>query len=112
MEKNKPVQSLQLGSVRAAIWVNKGQNGTWCNVTLSRRYWDEKSRAYKDTHSFNVSHVPLLSKILDQVYTSMYELDLLYSNNENMGNTAPAGAEPVGADGNEHPTSPLDESPA
>ena len=39
-DKKRPVHEVRIGRVRAAIWENETENGTFFNVTLSRLYKD------------------------------------------------------------------------
>ena len=38
MSNSKPIDTVQLGPIRAAIWKNGGDHGPRFNFTLERRY--------------------------------------------------------------------------
>ena len=38
--KQRPAHEIRLGRIKATIWANQGDKGTWYNVTLSRSYKD------------------------------------------------------------------------
>lgn len=49
MEKNKPVKTLSLGCIEAAVWLNgNGKGNSWYSVTISRSY-----RVGEETRSTN-----------------------------------------------------------
>lgn len=70
--KQKPVHTLKLGRVKAAIWANQTKdNGTRYNVTVSRLYKDGDN--WKESSSFGRDELPLVIKVLDQAHTWMFE---------------------------------------
>ncbi|MDZ4683787.1 MAG: hypothetical protein SH850_01780 [Planctomycetaceae bacterium] len=69
--KKRPVEEIRIGRVRAAIWENETENGTFYNVTLSRLYKD--GNEWKDSSSFGRDDLPLVAKVCDQVHTWIFE---------------------------------------
>jgi hypothetical protein len=69
--KNRPVHEIRLGRIRAAIWQNETDNGTFYNVTISRLYKDGDD--WKDSSSFGRDDLPLVAKVCDQVHTWIFE---------------------------------------
>ena len=69
--KKRPVHEVRIGRVRAAIWENETENGTFYNVTLSRLYKDGDN--WKDSSSFGRDDLPLVSKVCDQVHSWIFE---------------------------------------
>lgn len=69
--KNRPVQEIRIGRVKAAIWENETQNGSRYNVTLKRVYKDGDE--WKTSDSFGRDDLPLLIKVLDRAHTFCYE---------------------------------------
>lgn len=69
--KKRPVEEFRIGRVRAAIWENETENGTFYNVTLSRLYKD--GNEWKDSSSFGRDDLPLVAKVCDQVHTWIFE---------------------------------------
>ena len=74
MPRQQPVQpahEVRLGSVKAAIWKNQGENGTRFNVTVARIYKDGEQ--WKSTDSFGRDDLLVLAKVLDQAHTWIFE---------------------------------------
>jgi hypothetical protein len=71
MSKPQPVQEVRLGSVKAAIWENRSENGTRFNVTVARIYKDGDQ--WKTTDSFGRDDLLLLAKVIDQAHTWIFE---------------------------------------
>ncbi len=70
--KTKPAHTVRLGRVKAAIWANKTEkNGTRHNVTVCRVYKDGEN--WKESSSFGRDELPLLSKVLDQAHSWIFE---------------------------------------
>jgi hypothetical protein len=66
-EKKRPVKELRIGTIRAAIWRNDGDNGVWHNVTFERGYRDGEE--WKSSASFGRDDLLVLSKLADQAHT-------------------------------------------
>jgi hypothetical protein len=64
---NKPVHSIRLGPVKAAIWANAVGEATRYNVSLCRIYKDGES--WKTTESYGRDDLLLLSKVADLAHT-------------------------------------------
>ena len=71
MAKQQPVHEVRLGSVKAAIWENKTENGTRFNVTIARIYKDGEQ--WKSTDSFGRDDLLLLAKVIDQAHTWIFD---------------------------------------
>ena len=72
MPKNaQPVHEVRLGSIKAAIWENRTDNGTRFNVTVSRIYKDGEQ--WKSTDSFGRDDLLVLAKIADQAHSWIFE---------------------------------------
>lgn len=71
MAKQQPVHEVRLGSVKAAIWENKTDNGTRFNVTVARIYKDGEQ--WKSTDSFGRDDLLLLAKVIDQAHTWIFD---------------------------------------
>ena len=70
-DKRSPVHEVKVGRVRAAVWANEGEDGTWHTVTFSRLYKDKEGR-WQDSGSFSREDLPLLIKAADQAHTWLY----------------------------------------
>lgn len=70
--KSKPVHEIRLGRVKAAIWANKTDKGTFYNVRFSRLYRDDDGN-WCDTQNFGRDDLPLLEKVASRVHTWCFE---------------------------------------
>lgn len=69
--KQRPVHEVRLGRIRAAIWANEGDNGTWFNVTVSRSYKDGDE--WKSSSSFGRDELLTLAKVADLANSWIHE---------------------------------------
>ena len=69
--KNKPVHEIRLGRIKAAIWSNESESGTWHNVTLRRLY--QLDGKWKETDSFGRDDLPLLEKVVAKAHDWIFE---------------------------------------
>lgn len=70
-EKKRPVHEVRMGRIKAAIWENESDNGTFYNVAISRLYKDGND--WKDSTSFGREDLPLVGKVADTAHTWIYE---------------------------------------
>ena len=73
----KPVHTIRLGRVTAAIWQNETKIGPRYNVTFSRFYKDEAEK-YHDSRSFGGSELLHLAKVAEMVHLWFYYKGLLH----------------------------------
>ncbi len=66
-EKQKPVQDVRMGRIKAAIWANDTDQGVMYNVTLCRLYKDGET--WKNSSSFGRDDLLLASKVLDRAHS-------------------------------------------
>ncbi|MCG8604367.1 hypothetical protein MJD09_05125 [bacterium] len=66
-DTNKPADTLRDGSVRATIWPNQTEKGTFHSVTLDRTYTDADGNV-KNTHSFSGADLLKVSRLAEQAY--------------------------------------------
>ena len=66
--RNQPVHRIRISGVHAAIWQNRGENGTWYNVTLSRSYKDTNDE-WKSADSFSADDLLLVAKVADEAHS-------------------------------------------
>lgn len=59
---NKPLHSIRSGAVRAAIWSNQGDSGTWSTVTLERSYRDQSGQ-WQSSSSFRRGDLANLASV-------------------------------------------------
>ena len=62
-DKKRPVHEVRMGRIKAAIWENESDNGTFHNVAISRLYKDGDD--WKDSTSFGREDLPLVIKVAD-----------------------------------------------
>ena len=64
-DMKRPVDKLMDGTVHVSIWKNEGSNGSFYNVTVEKRYTDDKEQ-WHSTHSFGRSDLEKLRGLIDQ----------------------------------------------
>jgi hypothetical protein len=69
--RNKPIQEVRLGRIKAAIWPNSTETGVRYNVTFSRLYKVDDD--WKDSDSFGRDDLLLLAKVADRAHTWIFE---------------------------------------
>jgi len=62
----KPVQQYRDGSIRAAIWSNASEKGTFYSVTITRTF--KEGEKYKDSASFSGTELLRVSRIAALAY--------------------------------------------
>jgi hypothetical protein len=67
----QPVHEVRIGSVKAAVWANKTENGTRYNVTVSRIYKDGEN--WKSTDGFGRDDLLVLAKVVDFAHSWIVE---------------------------------------
>lgn len=68
----KPVQTVRIYPVEAAIWKNESEKGAFYSVTFSRTYKD--ANGYHSSDSFSGSDLLLLAKVADLAHTVCEDL--------------------------------------
>ena len=71
MSENRPIHEIRLGRVKAAIWQNETENGTWLSVAITRLY--RKDDKWETTTSFSRDDLPLVAKVADLAHTWIYQ---------------------------------------
>lgn len=71
--QNKPIDTIRDGSIKATIWANFGEKGTFYTVDISRTYKDEKGN-YQDAHSFSGTQLLRVARVSHLAYTRIAEL--------------------------------------
>lgn len=66
-ETNRPVQTLRDGSLKATIWANFGDKGTFYSVQLTRIWKDEQGK-YHDSDSFSGSELLRIARLAHIAY--------------------------------------------
>lgn len=71
MAKSKPVHTIKLGRIKAAIWANQTEAGVRHNVTVQRLY--KKGDQWLSSESFGREDLPLVCKVLDMAHTWLFQ---------------------------------------
>jgi len=64
-KQNKPVASFRVGYVKAAVWVNSGENGDFHNVTITRTYKDADGKL-QNSDSFGHGDLLAVAKVAER----------------------------------------------
>src|SRR5690348_11327414 len=70
--RSRPVATLRLGRIKAAIWENPVEGRKFYNVTFTRTYRDEQKQ-FHDTSSFGRDDLPLVAKLADEAHTYIFK---------------------------------------
>ena len=82
--KQRPAHEIRLGRIRATIWANQGESGTWFNVTLSRSYKDGDE--WKSSSSFGRDELLTVAKVADLANTWIHGHSQSAGNGSDEGN--------------------------
>lgn len=72
--KNQPIHSVRFGRVKASIWKNEGEHGTFYSVTIAKTYRDENGD-FQDTDSLNSGDLLNAAEALRVARHHIQELD-------------------------------------
>ena len=71
---NTPEKTIRVGrGVKASIWLNSGQNGTWRNVTIARTF--KRNGKLEDSTSFGLQELPFVEKAAALAYAYIREVE-------------------------------------
>ena len=73
MTNNKPADTLRDGAIKATIWKNPTDNGSFYSVTFGRTYTDDQGTA-KSTDNFSNGEVLRLAHLATKAYDRIAEL--------------------------------------
>lgn len=71
-DRNQPIHSIRMRNVRAAIWANRSEKGTFYSVTITRSYRSDDG-AWHSTESFGRDDLLLVAKVADLAHTWVTE---------------------------------------
>jgi hypothetical protein len=63
--KNKPMNTLRCGNIKATIWQNRSENGTFFSTTFSRPFKDQ-SGVWRNGSSFGLNDLDALLTVAQQ----------------------------------------------
>ena len=69
--KDKPINEVRLGAIKAAVWKNETSSGARFKVQFSRIFKD--GDRWKSTDSFGRDDLLLVAKIADQAHSWIHE---------------------------------------
>jgi hypothetical protein len=72
-EKNRPLETLRDGNVKASIWENTRENGVARSVQFRRSYQDAEGKL-RDTDSFSGADLLRLARLAGQSYDRLDKL--------------------------------------
>ena len=70
---NKPIDTLRDGNLKATVWSNFGEKGTFYTVNLTRTYKDDSGN-YHDSDSFSGSELLRVAHLATSAYDRIGEL--------------------------------------
>ena len=65
-ENNTPIEVIRDGALKASIWKNRGENGTYLKVKFSGAY--QKDGEWCETDSFTGRELLVISELARQAY--------------------------------------------
>ena len=69
---SKPETTFKLGSVRAAIFVNDGENGPFRTATIHRRYQDDQQQ-WHSSDGYGLQQLLQLRALVDRTITHLID---------------------------------------
>ena len=72
-DHNKPVKTIRDGSLKASIFRNEGEKGTFFSTSLSRTYTDERGN-FHDTNVFTGTDLLRVSELARKAYSVSRDL--------------------------------------
>ena len=72
-DKQRPADTLRDGSLKATLWRNEGENGSFVSTQFAKTYTDRDGKP-RDTNSFASSELLRVSELARQAYTRSNEL--------------------------------------
>ncbi len=72
-EKNKPVETIRDGSIKATIWRNSSEKGDFYSVQFTRTWQDDQGN-YHDADSFSGSQLLRVAHLAAKAYDRTAEL--------------------------------------
>ena len=70
--KNSPFKTIRDGRLKATIWSNRSQKGTFYNTTFSKLYEDKEGNL-KDTNNFGLNDLPRIAELAQQAFSAIQD---------------------------------------
>jgi len=71
---NLPAETIRDGAIKATIWANSGEKGTFYSVEINRTYKDAGDQ-YQDATSFTGTDLLKVSRLAGRAYDRVRELN-------------------------------------
>ena len=71
---NKPVKTFRDGAIKATVWGNESDKGTFYSVDVVRSYKNDETGEWKDTTSFSGNEILRASNLLAKAYNHTLDL--------------------------------------
>ena len=79
MEKERPIRTLKLGRIEAAVFLNKSSDGEeWYRVTVQRRY-RKKSGEWDSAPYYSRDELPVAAQALMMAHAWVWEQEAVWS---------------------------------
>ncbi|MFN0011736.1 MAG: hypothetical protein ACKVS8_08860 [Phycisphaerales bacterium] len=78
---NKPIHRSRVGDLEGAIWQNESASGKFLSVRIGRRYKDKDGK-WQLSASFRRHDLPVVEKLVQEVYAEMLKLDQVQPESE------------------------------
>ncbi len=69
-QKKRPIDTLRDGSIKAVIWKNQSEKGSFYSVDIIRTYKDDAGN-YHDTNSFSGTQLLRAARLAEIAYTEI-----------------------------------------
>jgi len=70
---NRPVRTIRIGRIRAAIWANQVEDGVVYNTTFERLYKPDGEDQWKSSDSSGTNDLLLLAKVADLAHSWIHQ---------------------------------------
>ena len=90
--KQRPAQTIRYGRLKAAIWRQESDKGSWYSVTFARAYRDQDG-SWQSSGSFGRDDLLVLAKIADQAHSWIHRQITLDGASADNGQSGEEGAE-------------------
>ena len=84
MSDKKPADTLRDGALKATIWENDSENGSFHNTVLAKTYEDKEGNL-RDSHSFGTNDLLRVSELARGAYSRIGELKREASQEQTQG---------------------------
>lgn len=87
MSSTPPTSVIRDGSLKATIWENQGEKGTYFTTTFAKTYRDPQRGDLRDTHAFSQNDLARLNILTQEAHAKTRELYQEHSKSKNQERT-------------------------